>query len=57
MSDLELLIVGAMVSFLAAAGAYVAMRHRANEEPVDSFKRSEQTADTQGAVRPQADMR
>ncbi|KPK16938.1 MAG: hypothetical protein AMJ62_03370 [Myxococcales bacterium SG8_38] len=38
MSDLELLIFGAMVSFLAAAGAYVAIRHRANETPVDSYE-------------------
>jgi hypothetical protein len=37
-TDLELLIFGAVVSFLAAAGAYVAIRHRANESPVDSYK-------------------
>lgn len=38
MTDLELLIFGAMVSFLAVAGAYIAIRHRANEGPVDSYK-------------------
>ena len=38
MTDLELLIIGAMVTFLSVAGAYVAIRHRANEMPVDSFK-------------------
>ncbi|HSN82874.1 MAG TPA: hypothetical protein VLS88_09880 [Polyangiales bacterium] len=38
MTDLELLIFGAMVTFLAAAGAYVAIRHRANETPVDSYE-------------------
>lgn len=38
MSDLDLLIIGAMVTFLSVAGAYIAIRHRANETPVDSFK-------------------
>ena len=38
MSDLDLLVIGAMVTFLAVAGAYVAIRHRANEEPVRSYK-------------------
>lgn len=38
MTDLELLITGAMVTFIAFAGAYVAIRHRANETPVDSYK-------------------
>ena len=37
MNDLDLLIAGAMVSFLSVAGAYIAVRHRANEEPVRSF--------------------
>jgi hypothetical protein len=37
MTDLDLLIAGAMVTFLAVAGAYVAIRHRANESPVDSY--------------------
>ena len=38
MNDLDLLMAGAMVTFLAVAGAYVAIRHRANETPVDSYK-------------------
>ncbi len=38
MTDLDLLVVGAMVTFLTVAGAYVAIRHRANEEPVRSYK-------------------
>jgi hypothetical protein len=38
MSDLDLLVIGAMVTFLAVAGAYVAIRHRANDEPVRSYK-------------------
>ena len=41
MTDLELLIIGAMVTFIAVAGAYVGIRHRANELPVESFKTSE----------------
>ncbi len=40
MTDLELLIIGAMVTFISVAGAYVAIRHRANDEPVDSYKSS-----------------
>jgi hypothetical protein len=46
MTDLELLIFGAMVSFLAAAGAYVAIRHRANETPVDSYTDYAEIRDT-----------
>ena len=41
MNDLDLLVAGALVSFLAAAGAYIAIRHRANETPVDSYEASE----------------
>ena len=37
MTDLDLLIGGAMVTFLSVAGAYVAMRQRANESPVGSY--------------------
>ena len=37
MTDLDLLIAGAMVAFLSVAGAYVAIRRRANESPVDSY--------------------
>jgi high-affinity Fe2+/Pb2+ permease len=40
MTDLDLLIAGAMVTFLAVAGAYIAIRHRANETPVESFKQA-----------------
>ena len=57
MSDLELLIVGAMVSFLSVAGAYIAIRHRANETPVDSFKPSDAESATPAAVRPQMEPR
>jgi hypothetical protein len=38
MTDLDLLVGGAMVSFLSVAGAYVAMRQRANESPVASYE-------------------
>lgn len=41
MTDLELLITGVVVTFIAVAGAYVAIRHRANETPVDSYKAPE----------------
>ena len=41
MTDLDLLIAGAMVTFIAVAGAYVAIRHRANDAPVDSYKAPE----------------
>lgn len=57
MSDLELLMAGAVVSFLAFAGAYVAIRHRANETPVDSFKPSDADSANPVAVRPQMDPR
>ena len=40
MTDLDLLITGAMVTFLAVAGAYIAIRHRANETPVDSYEQA-----------------
>ena len=37
MNELDLLVAGAMVSFLSVAGAYIAVRHRANESPVSSY--------------------
>jgi len=40
-TDLELLIMGATVTFIAVSGAYVAIRHRANELPVDSYTRAD----------------
>jgi hypothetical protein len=40
MTDLDLLVAGAMVSFLSVAGAYVAIRQRANESPVASYESS-----------------
>jgi len=36
-TDLDLMVVGALVTFLSVAGAYIAIRHRANESPVDSY--------------------
>jgi len=57
MNDLELLMAGAMVSFLAFAGAYVVIRHRANETPVDSFKPSDAESANPTAVRPQMEPR
>ena len=37
MTDLDLLVAGAMVTFLSVAGAYVAIRRRADESPVGSY--------------------
>ena len=41
MTDLDLMVMGALVSFLSAAGAYVAIRRRANETPVPSYVQRE----------------
>jgi hypothetical protein len=53
MSDLDLLVAGAMVTFLAVAGAYVAIRNRANETPVDSFQPVDEELSKRAVVRPQ----
>jgi len=53
MTDLELLITGAMVTFIAVAGAYVAIRHRANETPVESYDRSQDAERNRTVIRPQ----
>ena len=45
MTDLELLIMGVVVTFIAISGAYVAIRHRANETPVDSYKDADRNRD------------
>jgi hypothetical protein len=37
MTDLDLIVAGAMVTFLSVAGAYVSMRRRANESPAGSY--------------------
>lgn len=37
MNDLDLMVAGAMVSFLSFAAAYITVRHRANESPVSSY--------------------
>jgi hypothetical protein len=49
MNDLDLLIAGAMVSFLSVAGAYIAIRHRANETPVNSYGSGRQEANAVSA--------
>ncbi|MFA9409681.1 MAG: hypothetical protein ACERK0_00350 [Deltaproteobacteria bacterium] len=54
MNDLDLLVAGAMVTFLSVAGAYVAMRHRANESPVDSYEPPEVRAPLVSDARPNA---
>ncbi len=50
MTDLELLVFGAVVTFLAAAGAYVAIRHRANEAPVESYADYAETSSAKNAA-------
>ena len=43
MNDLDLLVVGAVVSFLSVAGAYIAIGNRANDTPVPSYSPSDST--------------
>ena len=57
MSDLDLLVAGAMVTFLAVAGAYVAIRRRANETPVDSYKPADDESPTSEVIRTQVEAR
>ena len=57
MTDLELLVTGAMVTFIAVSGAYVAIRHRANETPVQSFKPDERAEPAPAVVRPRIEAR
>ncbi len=57
MTDLELLITGAMVTFIAVAGAYVAIRHRANETPVRSFKSESSPERSPAVIRPRIESR
>ena len=57
MSDLDLLVAGALVTFLAVAGAYVAIRHRANETPVDSYKPADGESPTAEVIRTQVKAR
>lgn len=55
MNDLDLLVAGALVTFLSVAGAYVAIRHRANEMPVESFKPERDLAESK-AIQPPVDV-
>ncbi len=57
MTDLDLLVAGAMVSFLAFAGAYVAIRHRANESPADDYRSQELQPPTAPSPHEKADVR
>lgn len=57
MTDLELLVTGAMVTFLAISGAYVAIRHRANETPVQSYKPPQDVEPNPTLIRPQTETR
>jgi hypothetical protein len=50
MTDLDLLIIGAIATFLASAGAYVAIRHRANEAPADFVEEREATVSVSSAT-------
>lgn len=55
MTDLDLLISGAVVTFLGIAGAYEAMRHRANESPVDSYEDHQQAMGGSSETSPRAE--
>jgi len=37
MNDLDLLVAGAMVTMISFAGAYINLRRRASQEPVQSY--------------------
>lgn len=52
MTDLDLLVTGAMVTFLAVSGAYVAIRNRANEAPAPSYKSAEPAHSEPMVIRP-----
>jgi len=51
MNDLDLLVAGAMVSFLSVAGAYIAIRNRANETPVSSNAPSDPKSPSSAAAK------
>lgn len=57
MTDLELLMVGVVVTFVALSGAYVAIRHRANETPVRSFKPTSEDLATRQVIQPRTESR
>ena len=57
MTDLDLMVAGAMVTVLSVAGAYVAMRNRANESPVDSYHPSVAQVPASSAAPPSANTR
>lgn len=37
LTDLDLMVAGIVVTFIAVSGAYVNIRRRANRNPVDSY--------------------
>lgn len=57
MTDLDVIVAGALVTFLSVAGAYVSIRHRANEMPVESFKPADRDPAASKVIRPQTDAR
>ncbi len=44
MNDLDIMMAGGLVTFIAFAGAYIAVRNRANESPVDTYVESRERA-------------
>ncbi len=46
------MVVGAMVTMLGFAGAYIGIRHRANEDPVDSYAPEQATSESQSRAAP-----
>ncbi|MFW2389496.1 MAG: hypothetical protein ACN4G0_14240 [Polyangiales bacterium] len=57
MTDLDLLIAGAMVSFITAAGAYIAIRRRANESPVSAYEHRDLGQAAPAANQPRIELR
>ncbi len=57
MNDLDLMVAGAMVMFIAFAGAYVAMHHHASEATVDNHEPGEPDPQSASSTRQNADSR
>ncbi|MEM7139201.1 MAG: hypothetical protein AAF500_21700 [Myxococcota bacterium] len=50
MNDVDIFIAGTMVTMIAFAGAYINVRRRANEDPVDSYVPRTESPNTDSAV-------
>ncbi|MEM7437348.1 MAG: hypothetical protein AAF436_19510 [Myxococcota bacterium] len=52
MNDVDIFIAGTMVTMIAFAGAYINVRRRANDDPVDSYAPQPESTDTDSVVQP-----